>query len=281
MSNGIGSTAVEQASVEFSSFLEEIMEELKKNDTANLEKLKAVLSSLTVKEKSGVLVFNDNQLEAIQACTDLKTLLLNKLRHCYRWDDCTMLTVLLSSLKADNCLEILRNFQLKVQCHIKLHQINHLCQQNSLKFPEGYSKMTVIVKREIFWTITKEEYDELKLFISQQCGVEPYVMSPFSNASPFSSLELEWFIPNNAVSYMIKNAASNVGNFSKKTIEYLRILSTVILDHRHNVRDSQYVHFILLLQLNEAWCGTRLCLPLYFIILIHSNRTVSFSYSIT
>ena len=244
------------------------MEELKKNDTSNLEKLKAVLSSLTVKEKSGMLVFNENQLEAIQACTDLKILLLNKLHHCYRWDDCTMLTALLSSLKADNCLEMLRNFQLKVQCHMKLHQIHHLCQQNSLKFPEGYSKMTVIVKREIFWTITKEEYDELKLFISQQCGVEPYVMSPFSNASPFSSLELEWFIPNNAVSYMIKNAASNVGNFSKKTIEYLRILSTVILDHRHNVRDSQYVHLILL-QLNEAWW----VVPFYFAPLFYNINT--------
>ena len=260
MSTGVedlSSTAIEQASVEFSKFLEEITEELKKNKSASLDKLKAVLSSLTVKEKSGVLVFNDSQLKILQACTDLKTLLLNELRHCYRWDNCTMLTVLLSLLKADNCVERLRQFQLKVQCHMKLHQIHQQCQQNSVKFPEGYSRMAVIVKREIFWTITKEEYDELKLFISQQCGVEPYVMSPFSNASPFSSLELEWFIPNNAVSYMIKNAASNVGNFSKKTIEYLRILSTVILDHRHNVSDSHNLCLILL-QLNEVLCGTRL-----------------------
>ena len=248
------STAVEQTSVEFSNLLEEILGELKKNETVNLEKLKVILSALTVKEKTGVLVFNHNQLEAIQACIDLKTLLISKLRHCYRWDDCSMLVMLLSSLKAETCLELVGKFQMK-QCQIKLHEIHQHCQQNGVKFPEGYNRMVAIVRREIFWTITKEEYDELKQFISQQCGVEPYVMSPFSNASPFSSLELEWFIPTDAVSYMIKNAVNNVGNFSMKTIEFFKIASTVILDHRHNVSNRpRYVHVCDWISGNQSYC---------------------------
>ena len=213
-------TAVEQASVEFSNLLEEILRELMKNETVNLEKLKVIMSALTVNEKADVVVFNDSQRKFIQACVDLKALLISTLYHCYRWDDYSILSMLMSSLKAEACSDLLIKFQIKVPCQMKLHQIHQWCQQKSIKLPEGYDRMVVIVRREIFWTITKEEYDELKEFISQQCGVEPYVMSPFSNASPFSSLELEWFVPINAVPHMVKIATSNASNFSNKTIEF-------------------------------------------------------------
>ena len=43
----------------------------------------------------------------------------------------------------------------------------------------------VAIVDKLFSDITKEEYVELKQFISQHCGVEPDVMSPFSKASPF------------------------------------------------------------------------------------------------
>jgi len=226
----------EQASVEFGVLLREILNELKKNENDNLELLKIVSSTLTVKDKSGVRMFSDSELEGIDACDNIKTLLVIKLRHCYRWDDHSMLTVLLTSLNAEKCLKLLHLFDIKIYSKMKLQQIHEQCFQESSKIPEGYYKMVAVVDSKTFSSITKEEYDELKHFISQHCGVEPYVMSPFSKASPFSSIVFEWFVPITSISYMVQVAKENMTHFIKKMIILLKIASTVILDNRSNVR---------------------------------------------
>ena len=226
----------DQVSVEFGVLLKEILKELKKNESENLELLKIISSALTVKDKSGVRMFNDSELEGINACDNTSTLLVVKLRHCYRWDDHSMLKVLMSSLNAEKCLELLENFQTKIDIKIKLQEIYDHCLKERSEFREGYHKMVAIVDKKIFSSITKEEYDEFKQFISQHCGVEPYVMSPFSKASPFSSVVFEWFIPVSAVSYMVHKAEKNVGKLLAESVVYLKISSTVIFDYRNNVR---------------------------------------------
>jgi len=225
----------EQASAEFAILLQQILKELKKNETDNLELLKIMASTLTVKDQSGVKMFSDSELEDIDACNNIKTLLIIKLRHCYRWDDHSILKILMSSLNAEKCIELLQNFQIKIDVKMKLQEMYEHCLKESSRFPEGYHKMVAIVGNKIFSSITKEEYDELKQFISQHCGIEPYVMSPFSKASPFSSMVLEWFIPHNAVSCMIEIAKNNLQRFTKGTFMYLKVSSTVIFDHRDNV----------------------------------------------
>ena len=223
------------ASAEFSILLEQILEELKKCEINSLKSLKIMSTTLTVKDKSGVRMFSDSEIEGICACNDIDTLLAFRLRHCYRWDDHSMLTVLMKRINSEKCLNLLQLFDSKVYGQFKLQQICEQVSQKGGTFPEGYDKMIAIVDK-IFSDITKEEYDELKQFISQHCGVEPYVISPFSKASPFSSVVFEWFIPVSAVSYMIEEAENNVTKFTKEKFLYLRISSTVKFDHRANVR---------------------------------------------
>jgi len=176
-------TIAETADAEFGILLSEILKELEKNELDNLEALKIISSTLTMKDKHGVRMFSDSELRGIENC---KTLLLVKLRHCYRWDNHYLLTVLMSSLNAKKCLKLLHLFEVKWYSKMKLQQIHVHCLQQKTEFPNGYHNMVAIVNDKIFSSITKEEYDELKQFISQHCGVEPYVMSPFSKASPFS-----------------------------------------------------------------------------------------------
>jgi len=179
-------------------------------------------------------MFSDSELEGIRSCKDIDTLLVVKLRYCYRWDDHSLLTLLMKKINSDRCLKLLRLFEFKLYSQLKLQQISvHLSHDNA-QFPDDYHKMIAIVDK-IFSDITKEEYDELKQFISQHCGVEPYVMSPFVKASPFSSIVFEWFIPVSAVLYMIKTAKNNTQKFTPAFL-YLKISSKVIFDHRENVR---------------------------------------------
>jgi len=224
----------EQASAEFGILLNEILKELEKNENDNLKLLKTVSSTLTVKEK-GVKMFSDSEVEGIYACDSIWILLTIKLRHCYRWDDYPMLTLLMSSLNATKSLKLLHLFETKLYSKMKLQQMHESCLKERSTLPEGYHKMIAIINR-IFSSVTKEEYDQLKQFISQHCGIEPYVMSPFLKASPFNSVAIEWFVPINAVSTMIKSAKTHIHKITKERFLYLKISSSVIFDHRDNVR---------------------------------------------
>ena len=224
----------DEASVEFGILLDEIVLELEKNEASNLRRLKTISSTLTIQKASKDHVFTDGQLEKIQACDSIYTLLVNKLRHCYRWDDYSMLTILILSIKSENCLSLLRSFEVKISSKLKLQQIYEHCKQTSAEFSEEYHKIVTIVRDKIFSEITKEEYDVLKHFVSEQCGVEDHVMSPVAKMA-VSSLILEWYIPVTAVAHMIKIALSNKGNFAKNCFMYLKISATLIFDHRNIV----------------------------------------------
>ena len=91
--------------------------------------------------------------------------------------------------------------------------------------------MVAIVKKK-YSCITKEEYDQLKCFISEHCGVEPYVLSPFV------SVLLEWMIPPTAVTHMVETASKNMSLFSKTSLIFIQIDNITVLDIRENVAVS-------------------------------------------
>ena len=225
-----------KASVEFGILLEEIVQELEKDETKNLRKLKTVSATLTIQATSKVHVFTDAKLKEIHACDSVYTMLVCNLRHCYRWDDFSMLTVLILSIDSGTCLNLLNKFKVKVNSTMKLKQIYEHCKHKRAEFSEEYHKIVAIVDDKIFSKITHSEYEVLKHFVSEQCGVEDYVISPVAKIA-ISSLILEWYIPATAIAHMIKIALSNKVNFTKNCFVYLKISSTLILDHRDTVSE--------------------------------------------
>ena len=243
-------TSPEEASVEFGVIVGEFSAELEKNKVKNLEKLKSVSCFLTLKDNPTLKVFNDAQIEAIQACDSISFLLNVKLGHCYRWDDYSMLKILMSSLNATKSLKLLEKFETKIDEKMRLQQIAEQYSDAKISFPDGYDKMVAIIRKD-FSSITRREYNKLKEFTSLHCGVEKHIISPVSKAVPFNSLLLEWFISVSVVSHMIETAKSNVDKFTEEMFVYLRISSTVIFDHKDNVR--YYNIFIKLLHFSLRW----------------------------
>ena len=229
-----------EASVEFGILLVEIVEELEKNETSNLRKLKTVSSTLTIQGASKDLVFTDKKLKEIQACNSIYTLLVYELRHCYRWYEFSMLTKLMSLIQSKKCLSLLKKFEIKVKSNMKLQQIREHCEQKSVEFPAEYHKLAAIIDDKPFSKITQKECDLLNRFLSAQCGVEDYVISPVTRIDPASSMILEWYIPVTTVAHMIKIASSNKVNFIKNCFLYLKISSTLILDCRDTVSALLY-----------------------------------------
>ena len=234
VSNRNVTTKPEEASAEFGVLLNEIFKVIMENETDNLELLKSVCSSLTIKDNSGINLFSDEQLETIMTCTSVKLLFFVRLRKCWRWDDFSVLSVLVASLRSDRCAMLLAKYEEKLDAKMKLKEIHKYC-ENKKEFPEGYHKMVAIIHK-LFSDITKEEYDEIKQFVSQCCGVESYAISPFIKASS-SSLILEWYIPKAAVAYMIETASDNKQLFIDHGFVYLKITTSVIFDEWDTVSE--------------------------------------------
>ena len=228
-------TTPHRASSEFAILLTNIIKELKKNESENLEIVKSVCSFLTIKDDPGVLLFNEEQQEAINACDNIRTLFTKNLRGCWRWDDFALLKALVQSLKSSKyCETMLRQFEQKLDSQMKLQQIYDHCMQEQRDIPDGYDKMVAIVDDKIFSRITKEEFDKLKEFITTHLGVKSYVLPPFHKAG-HSSLLLEFFVPAAATLLLIEAATKNMDEFIKESFVYLRISLNVIFDVRQNV----------------------------------------------
>lgn len=225
----------EQASSEFGILLANIIKELSKNETENLELIKVVCSYLTVKGDPAALLFNEEQQEAIDACSNIRTIFKKNLRHCLRWDDHSLLTQIAQSLdSADHCVELIEQYEKKIYSKMRLQEIHNSCKKENKDLPEGYHKMVTIVTKKSFFRITLDEYKELKEFILQHCKVEPYVISPFIEVGT-GSLLLVWLVPSTAVSHMVNMATANANVFIAQNFVYLKISSSVIFDKRDNV----------------------------------------------
>ena len=224
----------EQASIEFGILLANILKELCKNEVENLDLIKVVCSCLTVKGDPSALLFNEEQQEAIDACGNIRLLFKKNLRHCFRWDDFSLLKTIVESLDSPHCIKLIGQFEKKLYGKIKLKEIHEHCKQENRDLPVGYHKMVAIVTNKSFFHITLEEYRELKEFIMQNCKVDPHAVFPFTDIS-VGSLLLEWIIPSTAVSHMIEMATMNANVFITQNFIFLKISSTVIFDRRDNV----------------------------------------------
>lgn len=227
----------DQASSEFSTLMMNIIRELKKNETEYLEAIKDICSFLTIKGDPSILLFNEKQQEAIGACDNIRTLFTKHLRGCWRFDEFPLLKVIIQSLGLHQCEEMVNQYEKKFYSKMKLQEIHEHCKQERQTVPAGYHKMVAIVENKIYSRITKEEYDELKIFISKHCGVEEYFLSPFYKVAP-SSLILEWFISVTVVSHMVEMASRNTNVFILNSFVYLKISSHVIFDKRNDTVSS-------------------------------------------
>lgn len=179
------------------------------------------------------MVFNSEQLKTILSSPDIRTLLVEKLRECWRWDDFQLLDDIVSSL-SNTCQELITSYKQRICGEMKLQHIYEQCKKDGQEIPEGYDKMIAIIKNKKFFEITLTEYEELKKFVSKHCGVRSSVICPFCRAGSHSSM-LEWYIPLTAVKHMVDIALTNIDVFIAKGFVYLKISQTRILDERNTV----------------------------------------------
>ena len=203
------------------------------NETENLNAIKSVCGYLPISNNSPEkLMFTAEQLEEIDACSKIRDI-FRKLRFHLRWDDHLILTAIIERLESEECEELLGKFESKIDCQMRLEEIFEECKKHKEEIPKGFNKMVAIVNKK-YSKITKEEYDQLKCFITEHCGVESYVLSPFLNMSS-SSLLLEWLVPSTSITHMVETATNNKHIFIKESFVFLQIATTIVLNVKNKV----------------------------------------------
>ena len=206
---------------------------MKTNEASNVDAIKSICGYLPISSSSSKPMFTAEQLKEIDACNSVREI-FRQLRFHLRWDDHFILKAILDRLDSEECEEILEKYKSKIDSQMKLEQIYKQFTEQQQEAPKGFSKMVAIVQKK-YSHITKEEYDQLKVFISEQCGVESYVMSPLVKMSP-SSLLLEWMIPPTAVTHMVEMAKKNKSLFIETSFIFFEIDNIIVLDVRNEVR---------------------------------------------
>ena len=227
------------------SRIEEIL--MTSNEVKNLKAIKSICGYLPISNNSDKLMFTTEQLKEIDACSNIGEM-FRKLRFHLRWDDYFILTAIIVRLDSEECEELLETFESKIDCQMKLKEIFEKCKKHEQEIPKGFDKMVAIVNKK-YSRITKEEYDQLKCFITEHCGVESYVLSPFLNMSP-SSLLLEWLVPSTAITHMVETATNNKHIFIKQSFVFLQIAAIVVLDIKNEV---WYVSLVASIERNKTF----------------------------
>ena len=96
------------------------------------------------------------------------------------------------------------------------------------ELPVNYVKLCITIDQP-YKNLTLEQYDELRTFIFEHLDVKKYIALPFIKFL-FSSLYLEWYIPMQAVSHIIRTVHQNRKLFIQKSIVLVKVGDKKILD---------------------------------------------------
>ena len=198
---------------------------LLENCKDKLEACKEICSNLTISGNSDVLLFNNGQIAKINECLSFKEL-FSLLRQYWSWKEYSILKAIIAECDSQEADNELRKFEklMGSYCGMKLISDNY----SPSELPEHYVKLCIIIDKP-YKNLTLEEFDELRTFIFEHLDVHRFIALPFIKFL-FSSLHLEWYIPVQAVSHVIKMANQNKEPFIHRLITLIQVGRKTILD---------------------------------------------------
>ena len=195
-----------------------------------LEECKELCSNLTVSDNSDVLLFNDEQLVRINRCSSFQELFMI-LRKYWNWKEYSILKTIITICDSEEAEVELDKFEKLMSSYCGMKLISDKYSPNEL--PENYVKLCITVDKP-YKSLTLQDFVELRTFIFKYLDVQKYIALPFIKFL-FSSLHLEWYIPMQAVSHIVKAVHQSNKIFIQKSIILIEIGDKSILDVQHGL----------------------------------------------
>ena len=198
-----------------------------------LEECKELCSNLTVSDNSDVLLFSDEQLIIINKCSSFQELFAILRKH-WNWKEYSILKTIIAICDSEEAEAELDKFEkiMSSYCGMKLLSDKYSADE----LPVNYVKLCITVDKP-YKSLTLQDFDELRTFIFEHLDVREYIALPFIKFL-FSSLHLEWYIPMQAVSHIIKVVHQNREVLIQKSIVLIKIRSKSILDVQSHLLGS-------------------------------------------
>ena len=195
------------------------------NRTDKLEACKEICSNLTISGNSDVLLFNNEQITKINNCLSFKELFLF-LRQYWSWKEYSILEAIIAECDSQEANAELEKFEklMSTYCGMKLISDKY----SPSELPKNYVNLSIIVDKP-YKNLTLENFVQLRDFIFEHLDVHRFIALPFIKFL-FSSLHLEWCIPVQAVSHVIKMANMHKESFISKLITLIQVGNKTILD---------------------------------------------------
>ena len=194
-----------------------------------LEECKELCSNLTISGNSDVLLFSDEQLAEINHCTSFQQL-FTILRKHWNWKEYSILKGIITECASYEAKDELHKFEKLMGSYYGMKLISD--EYSPSELPVNYVKLCITVDQP-YKDLTLQQYDELRTFIFEHLDVKKYIALPFIKFL-FTSLHLEWYIPMQAVSHMIKSMHRNENVFIQKSVVLIKIDDKSILDMQGN-----------------------------------------------
>ena len=248
----VSQKSANRLSAQFSSLVRTVESVLDKC-SKNLEICKWFCLDLTISDDSEVLLFNDEQLKNINKCKNFRQLFV-LLRQHWGWKEYCILQHIISQSESKEAKDELEKYEKMMSSYFGLQLIADNCSPNEL--PDEYVKMTIIVEKP-YKELTLQNFVELRDFIFSQMDVKPYIAHPFIKFL-FSSLHLEWYVLQQAVSHMIEMSCKNVESLKEYSIVYIKIDEEIVLDS-YTVHKVRTIYLVVSLILHVGCYNTYIC----------------------
>ena len=206
--------------------IRKILEECKDK----MEECKELCCNLTISGNSDVLLFNDEELMRINKCTSFQQLFMILRKH-WNWKEYSILKTIIAICDSEEAEAELDKFEKIMSSYCGMKLLSDKYSPDEL--PENYVKLCITIDKP-YKSLTLQDFVELRTFIFKYLDVQKYIALPFIKFL-FSSLHLEWYIPIQAVSHVIKAVHQSIRFFIQKSIILIEIEDNSILDVQHGL----------------------------------------------
>ena len=220
-------------SVQFSTFVATI-EALLETCHDKLEQSKRSCLNFTISDNSDELLFSDEQMQKINACTTFSEL-FTILRKHWSWKEYSILTSIISIVGLKEAKDEVEIFQKRMASYQGMKLISEDIPREAIS--HEYIRLSIIIDKP-YREFSLENFTELQKFIFSNLDVKAYIARPFIKFL-FDSLHLEWYVLKKAASHMIKMAKQNEETFTSNAVVFIQIDQLVVLDCKAKKVDDE------------------------------------------
>ena len=239
-------------SAQFSTFVSTIEALLADRCHDKLEQSKRFCENLSISDNSDELLFNDEQLQKINACTEFHELFMILRKH-WSWRDYTILTHIIAFSGLKEAKDEKKLFETRMASYQGMKIISETIPPESIS--PDYIRLRIIIDKP-YQELTTEIFEELHDFVFHNLDIKRYIALPFIKFL-YSSLHLEWYVLKKATAHIIKMVQHNEKNFTSNSVVFIQLDQSVLLDCRAK-SEKQIVSLnctmnILYLKILSSW----------------------------